>query len=508
MKPIIVNVPSIKKPIQDSPGFAKKELATHKLDIMGWCQASCLYCSSPSGNYLRINKARFADRTEEQTGQRLYPGVDPALTLRWEDFDARLDEQLRTKPKDGSWGAGKVLMFSQLTDAFSPWAVREGLTRRTLEKVLKRTSFRIRVLTKFDIVGDDAWIAFFKEHPGRFVVGLSIGTLDDAWARKVEIGTSSPSARVRALHRLQDAGVPTFGMLCPVFPDVLAGDGVERLVEAIRPERCEMVWSEPYNDRANWRRIAESAYEGTAREVFRLHFSGPGPAMIWSGYALALYERVHAALGEHAAKHRYLLYQDGMTERAQTALRGAPGVLFQSDETKRDKKRLLVVADTESDTATAGPITTQTEADRMLPALLKQRSARFEAVFAPTEAIDISDYLDRGHESGGPQGWIDSPSLDAVRVRGGATPMHPAWVRKLQQAAKMAGVPFSLAWGEWTVRGPGMSDDQPRFRMGENGKDTQLMENMDGAGEEVWMQRVGAEHSGSRLDGVDYPEVP
>ena len=335
MKPIIVNVPSIKKPIQDSPGFAKKELATHKLDIMGWCQASCLYCSSPSGNYLRINKARFADRTEEQTGQRLYPGVDPALTLRWEDFDARLDEQLRTKPKDGSWGAGKVLMFSQLTDAFSPWAVREGLTRRTLEKVLKRTSFRIRVLTKFDIVGDDAWIAFFKEHPGRFVVGLSIGTLDDVWARKVEIGTSSPSARLRALHRLQDAGVPTFGMLCPIFPNVLSGFRVLRLVEAIRPALCETVWSEPYNDRANWRRVADAHESPLERKALSMIFEGPSARGYWSDYARALYQRVHEALGAQASKHRYLLYQDGMTERAREALRGAPGVLFQSDETKR-----------------------------------------------------------------------------------------------------------------------------------------------------------------------------
>lgn len=345
MKPIIVDVPSIKDPIKKSPGFEKKELATWKLDIMGWCQASCLYCSSPSGNYLRINRERFADLTEEQTGQRLYPGVDPALTLRWGDFEERLDAQLKTKSV--FWGADKTLMFSQLTDAFSPWAVKSGLTRRTLEKVLRRTAFRIRILTKFDYVGRPEWIDLFKAHPGRFIVGLSIGTLDDAWARKVELGTSSPSARLRALHRLQDAGVPTFGMLCPVFPDVLAGNGVEQLVEVIRPDRCETVWSEPFNDRANWRRIAEQAYEGTAREVFHSHFLGSTSAAVWSAYATALYQRVGIALGYAGAmrKHRYLLYQDTMTERARLALKDAPGVLFQSDETK-GKKSLPVLPST------------------------------------------------------------------------------------------------------------------------------------------------------------------
>lgn len=349
MKPIIVDVPSIKDPIKVSPGFAKKDLATHKLDIMGWCGASCLYCSSPSGNYLRINRERFADLTEQQTGQRLYPGVDPALTLRWQDFEERLDAQLATRPEGrgfagDKWGYGKVLMFSQLTDAFSPWAVKSGLTRRTLDKVLARTAFRIRVLTKFDYVGRPEWIDLFKAHPGRFVVGLSIGTLDDAWARKVELGTSSPSARLRALHRLQDAGVPTFGMLCPIFPDALAGNGVERLVEAIRPERCETVWSEPYNDRANWRSVAAGYEEGSREraELERLFF-GPDARQHWSNYAVSLYYRVHGALGGEASKHRYLLYQDGLSPLSREAIHGNPGVLFQSDESKKKAKKSLPV---------------------------------------------------------------------------------------------------------------------------------------------------------------------
>jgi hypothetical protein len=70
MKSTIVNVPSIKDPIKKSPGFAKKELADYKLDIMGRCQFQCSYCSSDHSNYLRINQERFADLTGEQTGVR------------------------------------------------------------------------------------------------------------------------------------------------------------------------------------------------------------------------------------------------------------------------------------------------------------------------------------------------------------------------------------------------------------------------------------------------------
>lgn len=339
--PVFIDVPSIATPIKQSPGFDKKELADRKLDIMGRCEFQCSYCSSDTGNYLRINQERFATATEAQTGVRRLHTEDPAISFRWTDFEARLDEQLRTKRTDGLWGAGETLVFSQLTDGFSPTAVATGLTRRTLDKVLARTGFRIRVLTKSAIVGTKPWVEFFKLHPGRFVVGLSIGTLDDAWAHRVEVGTSSPSARVRALHRLQDAGIATYGMLCPVFPDALNDRGVERLVQAIRPDRCETVWSEPYNDRANWRAVAAGYEEGSlARASIEEMFSGAGSRKNWSDYASRLYVRVHGALAKHGAahKHRYLLYQDGLEAAERAQLRGAQGVLFQSAENKTSPK--------------------------------------------------------------------------------------------------------------------------------------------------------------------------
>ena len=99
MKPIIVEIPSIKDPIKKSPGFHKKELADYKLDIMGLCQFGCAYCSSNAGNYLRINRDKFAALTEAQTGEALLPATTPGLTFKWSDFEERLDAQLATKAK-------------------------------------------------------------------------------------------------------------------------------------------------------------------------------------------------------------------------------------------------------------------------------------------------------------------------------------------------------------------------------------------------------------------------
>src|SRR5215510_6755153 len=114
MKNIIVTIPSIKTPIVRSPGFEKKDLSEFKLDIMGLCEFGCRYCSSNTGNYLRINRKRFATITEEQTGQRLSPTDSPQLTFHWFDMLENLKAQLSTK-KPG-WGEGKTLIFSMLTD--------------------------------------------------------------------------------------------------------------------------------------------------------------------------------------------------------------------------------------------------------------------------------------------------------------------------------------------------------------------------------------------------------
>lgn len=330
MKNVVVEVPTIKAPIAKSPGFAKKELSTYKLDILALCGFGCTYCSSNWGNYLRIWRERFADLAEQQTGTRLMPCSHPEATYTWPKILERLEEQLAAKRP--GFGHGQTIVFSMLTDGFSPLQVKDGTTEKALRLLLDRTEFRIRVLTKNAIVGNARWIRFFLEHPGRFVVGLSTGTIDDDWARRVEIGTSSPTARLRALRNLQEAGVPTYGMLCPVFPDVLEADGVERLLDAVRPEVVETIWAEPYNDRTNWQAVQSGYAPGTGGHAWLQTVYGDGQTHLWSRYATDLYRRLldHAEHHGWVEKLNYLLYEGDITAVDAPSFAGLTGVLLQS----------------------------------------------------------------------------------------------------------------------------------------------------------------------------------
>ena len=338
-------VPPMKSLIKKAPGFEKKKLAEYKLDILALCGFGCRYCSSNMGNYLRIHQEEFAQCAESQMGRSIKPSEDPSLMMVWPDVVSQLEDELSSKPKQ--FGIDKTLMFSMLTDGFSPELVRDGTTRAVLELVLERTSFRIRVLTKNAVVGNDEWIQFFRDHKDRFVVGLSTGSLDDKWARKMELGTSSPTERFNALRRLQEAGVPTFGMLCPVFPDMLEGDSIEKMIEMINPDAVEHFWAEPYNDRINWRIVRSGYPKGSPIYEWFTNVYEYRMSPLWSQYTTELYKRLkyHAVKNDWLQKLRYLLYEDGITESDALAYKGLGGVLLQSNPGEDGRSQNPSIAD-------------------------------------------------------------------------------------------------------------------------------------------------------------------
>ena len=88
----------------------------------------------------------------------------------------------------------------------------------------------------------------------------------------------------------------------------------------------------------------------------------------------------------------------------------------------------------------------QEEADERIPFLLRCPAAiRWVSAEPLLGPVNLSDYMDRGYESGGPQGWIDLPGLDWIVWGGesghGARPCDVEWIRDGVRQCRKAGIP-------------------------------------------------------------------
>jgi len=334
-KVVVTKIPSLKHFIQAGSGWVKKGLCDDKIDLLGLCGFGCSYCSTNSSTYLRMKREKFEGLTWEQHNVSYAPRENPLLTYEYEDVIPKLEQELDGYHKGK--GKGRVLAFSKLTDAFSPRIVSSGITKKALELIFKHTEYRVRIMTKSAILGKSDWVSFLTEHKDRVVVGFSTGSLNDAWARKVEVGTGIPSKRLEALEKLQSAGIPTYGMLCPMFPEMLDEKKMDELLKRISPSVVETIWAEPYNERANWRVVREGFNQSSNEYSWFTKVYENGNKDLLSEYATRLYTMLleRAQTNGWAEKLRYLLYESDIKAWHAPKFNGLRGVLLQGDKNEK-----------------------------------------------------------------------------------------------------------------------------------------------------------------------------
>ena len=115
-----------------------------------------------------------------------------------------------------SWKPEEVV-FSGVTDCYQPAERQFRLTRQCLEVALE-CRLPTGIVTKNALVVRD--LDLLREMASlRLVnVNISITTLDPELARAMEPRTSIPSARLRAIQMLSQAGVPARVMVAPIIP--------------------------------------------------------------------------------------------------------------------------------------------------------------------------------------------------------------------------------------------------------------------------------------------------
>jgi len=161
------------------------------------CAHGCAYCyARPYHEYLGLNAGLDFET-------RIFVKHDAPQRLR--EFLAR--PKWRPEP----------IVFSGVTDCYQPAERQFRLTRQCLE-VLHECHHPLAIITKNALVLRD--LHLLRDLASRHLVhvNISITSLDPELARDLEPRTSIPSARLRAVETLADAGVPVRVMIAPLIP--------------------------------------------------------------------------------------------------------------------------------------------------------------------------------------------------------------------------------------------------------------------------------------------------
>lgn len=115
-----------------------------------------------------------------------------------------------------AWHPEEVV-FSGVTDCYQPAERQFRLTRQCLEVALE-CRLPVGIVTKNALVVRDLDLLREMASLRLIHVNVSVTTLDAELARVMEPRTSIPSARLRAVEMLAQAGVPTRVMIAPIIP--------------------------------------------------------------------------------------------------------------------------------------------------------------------------------------------------------------------------------------------------------------------------------------------------
>lgn len=155
------------------------------------CQHGCIYCY-----------AEFMIRFTDHKGDK------------WGDFlDVKTFDLNAIKPEKYN---GKTILLSSVTDPYIPLEIKYQNTRKILERLV-RTGAEVSILTKSKLVVRD--IDLFKKFKN-IEVGISINTLNEDFASKIERTASKPKERLEALKQISEAGIKTYTFISPFFPEI------------------------------------------------------------------------------------------------------------------------------------------------------------------------------------------------------------------------------------------------------------------------------------------------
>ncbi len=182
-------------------------------------------------------------------------------------FEARLKKNLlkQVKRDIAKLDPRIPVTISNSSDPYQPLERDYRQTRACLE-LLKDFNFGVEIITKGDLVVRDADLLAEM----RAAVAMTITTLDEGIAVKLEPFAPSPERRLRALQRLAERGIPVACRIDPIIPEI--NDDVSVLVKELADIGVTHVTSSTFKPRPDsWRRFSK-AFPESAAKLKELYF--------------------------------------------------------------------------------------------------------------------------------------------------------------------------------------------------------------------------------------------
>ncbi len=179
------------------------------------CEFGCTYC------YAR-DTHRYA---VERAGRREPEGTPADSLPAWLAFEKRIlvkkdvAERL-ARTLDPSKLGTDSLVIGTATDPYQPAERIYRLTRAILEVLTGFRGLRIGIISKSPLVTRDIDVLQRLSARNEVTVNVSLATLDARLARRLELRSPVPSARIRALARLSAAGIQAGLLIAPIVPGV------------------------------------------------------------------------------------------------------------------------------------------------------------------------------------------------------------------------------------------------------------------------------------------------
>lgn len=184
----------------------------YSLNVYRGCEHGCIYC------YARPSHAYHG----------LSPGLDFETKLFYKPDAARLLREALARP---GFRPSPINLGGN-TDPYQPCEKELKLTRAVLE-VLLEARCPFAVVTKSTLVLRDLDLLQELARQRLVAVYISLTTLDNATKRILEPRAASPSARLKAIRTLTEAGVPVGVNASPMIPFINDHE-LEHILEAAR----------------------------------------------------------------------------------------------------------------------------------------------------------------------------------------------------------------------------------------------------------------------------------